>query len=274
MLNLVSKDLFGINQAQLAYLMVAKVFPVLANGIAHFLSYNLDVVVLLVFAFTIFLLGSWRMSLPFLAAATFYWSQLLIYSVLVLPILIGRTALPGIIPLAGFVGIQIATIHKQKIRIVLTIGLVLFCFIFAIDWMKNEAGKPIEDWKKISQLLDSMTNHDDIILLYPGFIQFPLRFYTELPSETTIAISIESDMDELERDIQIRLNEHIGDSIGVFLVVRYSDVLSNPKVYQQLLDFLTTYLGKPTLFREVKGVVKLLLIRYENRKFKSIEDDL
>lgn len=72
--------------------------------------------------------GNWRRSLPFLAGAACYWTLLIAYSFLNVPIFWTRTALPGLVPLLGFASLQLASVRTRAFRRVLVFGLLFACW--------------------------------------------------------------------------------------------------------------------------------------------------
>lgn len=262
------KELSGIEQTRQLYWLSVETFPGLTDFVIAIVDYNIDVILFAGFITVIVYMGNRRHIFPFFIAALSYWGQLVLYSIFVIPVLISRTALPGIIPFIALIGIQLATIKKQKLKIVVTSATILLCILFTLNWIKNEAGKPPEDWKKISGELTSIRNPGDIILVYPDFIHFTLNYYAGLPVDKVITIPSEPDIKELERNINYLLSHQNGiGSFSVFLIVRNFDTTIYPEAYQQILNLLTFYFGEPMLLRKFTG--DLLLIKYKYRKLNQ-----
>jgi hypothetical protein len=196
--------------------------------------------------------GNWRQSLPLLIAAIVYWGQMFVYSMLVLPIVIDRTTLPGMIPFVGFIALQTATIQKRKLKIGLITGLTLLCLIFTINWIRNDAGKPVEEWGQIAQSLKSALHPNDVILMYPDYVEVPLKYYLDLSSEVFLPLSYEFDRRQVEKDIYARLSGSKEDSFNVFLIVRL-DANERNQIddYRQLLTYLESEFGSPILLQQL-----------------------
>lgn len=195
--------------------------------------------------------GNWRRSLPLLVAAILYWLQLLIYSFLVTPIFWYRTVLPGIVPLIGFIGLQIATIRVKKVKIASIVGLILLSLSFTANWIVNEAWTPYEQWKQISQSLESNWEQNNFVIFYPAYTEGPTRYYSsDLPSEAIIAVKIGANTEELESEIhkQIVSLEEREISPVVFLIVRSDlSVEKDLETYRRLLAYLESRFGQPSL---------------------------
>jgi hypothetical protein len=189
------------------------------------------------------------------------------YSVLVLPIIIDRTALPGMVPFAGFLGIVIGTIRSRRLKQAFFAGLILMCLLFTASWIREDAGKPVEAWDEVSQLLELTSDSADMILLYPNYVEFPLKYYTDLPSETVLPIPRNSDMIQVEQVINARFSQ-LGkeDPPNLFLVVRLqTDERNRIENYQQLLAYLESNFGNPALFQQFG---QLPLAKYEFHREK------
>jgi hypothetical protein len=262
-----ARVLLGGDQFRWPWWVVANTIPALNNGIVTFLNQEWDIVILLIFFLGLLPLSNWRRSLPCLAAAIVFWGQLFIYSAFVLPILIDRTALPGMVPFAGFLGIAIGTLRWQKLKLAVFAGLVLMCLLFTASWIRKDAGKPVEAWDEISQSLESTSHSADMILLYPDYVKSPLKYYIDLPPETALPIPYDSDMTQVEQAIKARFSQlEEGDAPNLFLIVRLrADERSQLENYQQLVTYLESEFGEPTLLKQFDH---LSLAKYEFHREK------
>jgi hypothetical protein len=262
-----ARGLLGGDQFRWPWWVVANTMPTLSDGIVTFLRREWDIVILFILFLGLLPLGNWRRSLPCLAGVIAFWGQMFIYSVFVLPVLIDRTALPGMVPFAGFLGIAIGTIRWRRLKLAFFAGLILMCLLFTASWIGKDAGKPVEAWGEISQLLESTSHSADMILLYPDHVEFPLKYYTDLPSETVLPIPYNSDMIQVEQAIKARFSQlGEGDSPNLFLIVHLQeDERNRLENYQQLLTYLESEFGKPTLLQQFG---QLSLAKYEFHREK------
>ena len=121
--------------------------------------------------------GRWRAGLPFLAAALAYWLQMALYSLLVRPILLPRTALPGLIPFVGFLSVQWATIRPRWLRVAAVALAIALSAAFAWQWIAAGAGQPFEDWKLAASTVASDWQPGDLVLCYPADTAALVRYY-------------------------------------------------------------------------------------------------
>lgn len=202
-------------------------------------------------------LGNWRRSIPFLVAALLFFLQVVGYSILKTPIFWPRTILPAMIPLIGFIGLQVATIRIRGIKIVGTIALIGLSLIFAIDWITGGASIPTEAWRDASELLSSRWRPGDLVVFYPDYAKGPTRYYfPELPSEAIIQVKIGADIKKLDAAVDERLPDGTKDrdQHAAFLVVRGDlSVQKDMHTYYGLLSVLQSRL------KEVSDLQVLLI---------------
>jgi hypothetical protein len=186
--------------------------------------------------------GNWRRAIPFLVAALAYWLQVIGYSLLVKPILLDRVLLPGLIPLAGFVALQVASIRRNALRTALISACVVLSFASALNWTLQEAWKPIEPWKQMSSLLESRWQDNSLLVFYPDYCAGPVQYYFDrLRSEAALEIRPRMKEDEIERSIANKVEPLNRSPLKphVFLVVRYdSDTSKDSRTLLNLLSSL------------------------------------
>lgn len=263
----VIRRLLGTSQAQWPFRVVTNRLPVLADTVVPLLRWDLGAIILYGPLLLSLAFGNWWRSLRCLAAATVYWGQMLVFSVMVVPVYMDRTALPGMIPFIGFAGIHIATTRFRKLRIALLAGLTLLCLIFAVNWIRNDAGRPEDRWREIATLLDSTRQPDDIVIPFPGnYAGAPLQHYVDLPSTSILPVSFESSLDTIEGEIRGRVAEmkSQGDPFAVFVVLADMSWRKGYKGHDQLVaTLLESQLGEPSLSVELEN---LTLLKYEYHK--------
>jgi hypothetical protein len=173
--------------------------------------------------------GDWRGNVPFLAAALIYWLQIIIYSVAITPIFLDRVLLPGLIPLAAFVALQIASTKRNVLRTASIAACIALSLASALNWAIQRAWKPVEPWKQMSSLLESQLQENSLVVFYPDYCAGPVEYYsTRLQS--TKALKIRPRIGDKE------LAKYVSSSVGslsenplkahVFLVVRYDKTTS------------------------------------------------
>jgi hypothetical protein len=238
------KSVLGVSEASQFFETLQNSLPVLRSSVVALIK-----IVVAGLGIGLLVAGSWKRSLPLLAGAMAYWIQLIIYSILVLPIFWYRTFLPGMIPFIGFIGLQIATIHMRKLKILAVILLILICVVFAMNWISSEAGKPYEEWREISQSLKSAWQPDDVVIFYPDYVEGPVRYYVDLPSKAIISLPVDADMRKVDEEISRIVKQN--ESSAVFLIVR-SDLLvqKHAENYQYLLAYLESEFGQPSFTRK------------------------
>ncbi|MEO1431929.1 MAG: glycosyltransferase family 39 protein [Cyanobacteria bacterium J06633_8] len=174
---------------------------------------------------TSFLFGEWKISFPFLATALFFWLEILIYSIIDSPIFYYRILLPGLIPFAAFIGLQIATIPKKKIKIASIVCLLLLTISYSVNWISNQAYKPIEQNRAVAQLVESEWQGNGLVIYHPTWIQEFVNYYlTNVPPEQQItAGQLEkiSNFDFNSKELNISFIALTGN------VKDYSNLLSN-----------------------------------------------
>jgi hypothetical protein len=186
--------------------------------------------------------GNWRRSIPFLVAALTYWLQIIGYSLLVGPILLDRVLLPGLIPLGGFVALQVASIRRNALRIALISACVMLSLASALNWALQKSWEPVEPWKQMSSLLESQWQDNSLLVFYPDYCAGPVQYYfNRLRSVAALEIRPRMREEELERSIANRV-EPLNKSLvkpHVFLVVRYdTDTSKDSKTLLNLLSNL------------------------------------
>ncbi len=174
------------------------------------------------------LFGDWKRSLPFSVAALAYWLELIGYSLVQTPVFWDRTALPGLVPFSGFVGLQMVTIQKRGIRYAAIGALVLLSCCFATRWAASGAFKPIEETKALSGLLESKRQNQDPVVIYPDYYKVPLLYYAPgIPAHAVISVPVGSSLAGFGPALHNALaGRPTGEqSLSLFLVIR-SDLLS------------------------------------------------
>lgn len=194
------------------------------------------------------MLGDWRKNFPFFLAAVVYGLEIIFYSVVRTPIFWYTTFLPAIIPLAGFVALQIATIKESRIRSALVLGFGTACLFFAARWIVNDAWMPVEEWRKISNVIRSNWKPDALAILYPGYIEGPIKYYVaDLSTDAILSIPPGASRAQIEANLKNKFaleDRHVEPST-VFLVVRPDTLLQrNQGTFSELLSALDDRIGK------------------------------
>lgn len=247
------------------------------TGQAHVLQNYIPGLAILYKYFIIFLvigisisvlfLGNWRRGGPLFLAAVFYWLQLCLCSLLVMPSFWDRTVLPGLVPFIGFVGIQIATIPIKKIQRASIVGIGIVMILFVVGWSGYKAWVPYEQWKQLSKALEFSWKSNDLVIFYPSEAEGPVRYYfSDLPSKATIAVKKGANIGELEweawRETDALARRET--SYRIFLVTRFSlAVQKDVETYNMLLEHLEYRAGQPLSLQKF-GI--LSLSTYEARE--------
>jgi uncharacterized membrane protein len=195
-------------------------------------SYNINNFIIWGFFGILVAFGAWQRHYPFLAAVILYWLEIIIYSMVRLPIFWYRTILPSLVPLIAFMTLQLATIQKKNIKVLCIIVFITFSITFTINWITNQAWKPVEPLKVVAQLVESKWQKNDLAILYPAYIKDSVKHYfTDLPVLATIGVNPWDDVDKTK----LEFDKHTSPS-DIFLVMRAD--LSLPKNFSKYSQFL------------------------------------
>jgi hypothetical protein len=186
-----------------------------------YLSYSL-LLLCLILALIFLALGQWRRTLPFLLAAIAYWGELLAYSVAVLPIIWDRTLLPGVVPLAAFVGLHVATFKRRVLRTAYTMIILLVSLALATTWVTRRAWEPQEQWGDVAKILTAQWRPQDLVVLYPGFIRGLTQYYFPgLPAKSIIEVPTGGRQEHVAAEIRRKIDGRKTTQLtNVFLIIR------------------------------------------------------
>lgn len=217
-----------------------------------YLNYLEALTIFVLFPIILLIFGDLRRSLPFLLAALVYFGQLVIYSIGVLPILWERTLLPGIVPLVGFISLQLATIRIRLLKVISIALIILLSLISTRSWLTYKAWQPVENWRGISKILEASWRPHDFVVVYPDFASGPVQYYfPALPAESITKVPYRIDGKSL-----IQLSQ-IGDEISgsgtkapstVFLIFRIDcRMIKDLGDCHKLIMVLRSILPKPAI---------------------------
>ena len=167
--------------------------------------------------------GDWRRSLPFFLAAVCYWMLLLGYSLVATPIFWYRIVLPGLIPLIGFIALQIDGMRIRRVKIAAFTGIIILCTVFTAGWTVHSAWVPYEQWRQLSESLKTQWAENDLVLFYPHYSEGPVRYYfPDLSSERGIPVKKGAEIKIVAREIlgDITPRQGTDGELTLFLVVR------------------------------------------------------
>jgi hypothetical protein len=206
--------------------------------------------------------GNWRRSFPLFAAAATYCLLLIGFSFLKAPIFGERTALPALIPLIGFMGVQAATIKSPKIYMISCAALLIISMNSIVVWTAHQAWMPYEHTREIAQTLQQRRQPHDVVIFYPSYFSGPIRYYDpELPMEDQICLKPEASFGEIEGIIKTIQK---ASPSAVFLVVRNDLSVKKAFItYQHLQEVLSSEIGSPDV---IKVFDTLSLTHYRRTK--------
>jgi hypothetical protein len=132
--------------------------------------------------------GSWRLSLPFFAAALAYSLEVLLGSLLH-PMLVDRYLLPGVVLFIAWLGIQMATIHGDWQRRLAVFCMALLAAMFALNWTRSEATVPIEAWRELRDVLPREIDPGTQVFLQPDY-SYPIfhHYVPDYPQEQIVKV--------------------------------------------------------------------------------------
>jgi len=226
------------------------------------------------------LVGDWRQSLPMLIAALTYWAGLLFISMVMAPIFIPRTTLPGLIPLIGFISLQIATIPqssfslpiynpswRQKLLWFPLSGIILMSLVTITHWIRQEAWTPVERWQPIAEALAEHNQSNDLVVFYPGYNEAPIRYYyaDATPLDSTISIWIGGTPEKLGFLQQlVSMIATQADSPTIYLILRDDQNVANEQhIYTAIHDLLQINIGPPITLAQEGNIS---LYKYEKQE--------
>lgn len=228
---------FGIDKL----IFTSSFLEIMSKNLAMLFRLGLTSLIIIT-SFILLLFGSWKKSFILLLSAFTYWLQIILFSVLFVPIFWYRTLLLGVVPFIGFVSIQSTSIKNKLIRAFSIFGIVIIFIILASGWFLSESRNPSEQWRQAAQYLISETESTDIIMFYPRTVRGPIRYYFDaLPEQNEITLDLEFDSDELASLLSNRISQlgHGEQTISIFLVVRESlNVQKRGDKYDSLLGYL------------------------------------
>lgn len=204
------------------------------------------------------LFGDWRRSWHLLAAAIVYWLQVIGYSILVTPIFWYRTVLPGLVPLIGFIALQVSTIRIAKAKWASIAALTLISLGFFVSWTVHGAWVPYETWRQAAQFLESQRQPGNLVVFYPQYIDGAIRYYAPtLPCEDIVVVNLASNASQFGAEWDARLETREVKPATVFLIVRSdANVDKDRETYRQLSRYLESRLGQP-VFRQDFGIINV-----------------
>ena len=214
-----------------------------------------DITWIITFTFigVILIFGKSRSNYPFLVAVAVYWLQIIGYSILKTQIFWYRTLLPSLLPLIGFVILQIVTIQRKKIRTICVIIFTAITLIFTANWIISQAWKPVEEFRQVAQLLVSKWQPNNIVIFYPDYIESTVRYYfLNLPSKNVLKVGIKADIKNIISDIDkisSALNKKESQS-NIFLIERVDlSLRKDIETYSKLLDAVESKFTKPLVIQ-------------------------
>jgi hypothetical protein len=204
------------------------------------------------------LAGSWRRSYPLLIAALCYCLLVIGYSIFKVPIFGERPLLPALIPLIGFLGVQVATIKIPKIQMVSIGALLVISMNITFTWIIDKAWIPVEPTREMAKTLQSLKHPHDTVMFFPFYFAGPMRYYyPELPVEDEIGINIWAIPEETERIKKIFQET---SPSTVFLVARCDPETEN---YTYIRTLLISEIGLEDLVQRSNN---LTITRYRKTK--------
>jgi hypothetical protein len=164
--------------------------------------------------------GDWRRNWNLLAASVVFFGLVIIVSIFIVPIFWYRTVLPGLIPLIAFIALQAASIPVRSLKFAIISSVCVCCALYISGWIAIEARVPNEPWKQVTQIIESEYEPGDWLVLYPWYIECPIRYYfPELPAEGIISIKQGTDPELINQALATDSAKSTTPA-KIFLVVR------------------------------------------------------
>lgn len=243
------RDLLGVDKALEPARELQKGLPLLASGLNGLVK-----LAALGFAGLLLVLGDWKRTYPLAAASAVYLLGLTAYSILFKPLLLSRTALPALVPLIVFTGVQAASIRPNDLRRAAVLLLVFLTLVFAADWAVYQAGYSKEGWSELSKVLKSKMGSADLAVFYPSYVRGPVSYYLpELSKENSLEVNVGESQDPFEAQVEawVQANREPERSRALFLIVRKDSLVDKDEGhYQEMRSFLQERFGKPSTVQE------------------------
>lgn len=202
--------------------------------------------------------GNWRQSYPLVIAALCYCLLVIGYSIFKVPIFGVRPLLPALIPLIGFLGVQVATIKITKVQMASICALLVLSVNIAVTWSIDQAWVPVEPTREMAKMLQLWKRPHDTVMFYPFYFAGTMRYYyPDLPVEDEIGINIWAISKETER-IKKKFQETSPST--VFLVARCDPETES---YKYIRKLLISEIGPEGL---VQGSNNITITRYRKTK--------
>lgn len=166
-----AQALFGSDYLLAPLWRLSSVSQLLKNGSMFLLA-----LVLLLFLILL-MCGNWRKSLPLLLAGLAFYGAVYLFSVLFVPIMWDRTTLPGLVPLIGFLAVQLGSVRVARLRPFIPIPVITISALFVLGWLMTDATKPLEDWKIMGDLIYGEHSANSAVIIYPRYLKGPIFFY-------------------------------------------------------------------------------------------------
>ena len=182
-----------------------------------------------------------------LIAAGLFWLEMIIYSWVKQPILLDRTAIPGLIPLIGYIAVQISGARSAALRLGLSLVISLTALAYAFNWTTQAAWKPFENWRSAAQTISDNWQPASLVIFYPHFIRGVAQYYLgPLPNEGIILVNPRT---QINSDYFKKVNstcQTATQAIPIFLFIRPdATVQQNKNIFEQLVNSLAFSLPAP-----------------------------
>ncbi len=191
--------------------------------------------------------GSWRRSYPFLVVVVLFWLELIVYSVVAVPVFWFRTILPSLVPLACFLGVQLASIRHRFLRVAGVVLLLCYGAFVSGEWVWRYAHTTPENYRAVARLMEEHWTPAHTAVLYPGFVAGPIGFYLpELEAGASMRVGLRADIGKIRRltKAHVARVRATGGQPAFFVVVRLAK--PNPAL-QQMFRLLAGIAGKPSV---------------------------
>lgn len=215
---------------------------------------------LAVLAGAIFIFGNWRKSWQLLSIAAVIWLQIILVSILFLPIFYSRILITGLIPLIGFISVQVTTIQIKPIRQFALLSLVVVFISSSTLWLITDANEPHEAWNQAGEHMESVYQEGDFVAIFPHYVEDSLRYYfPSLIDQDVIVLDIKSaplyqfepflsedisyiNLDNAVTEVDFLINNRFKseglEQIIFYLVVRPAYLDQEQESYEKLLMYL------------------------------------
>lgn len=186
------------------------------------------------------------MARPLLAVAVLYWSLLIGYSLVAVPVVWPRTMLPGMLPFLLGLGLGIAAHPRSRQRMMAGAVLTLLAVAMTIPWLRVFAFRPVEDLRGLSSALRQSLKPTDLPVYVGGVEWAVLPYWPDYETHPGIKIDLGQSAASSQGELQSALT-HKSTGKAVLLLYREDLYLAPNRARLEGIINLLSHRGPPAV---------------------------